>query len=644
MALPAPRPSTFNERMAARWATILRVLHRHLYFLGPGIVASVAYADPGNWATDLQAGSEFGYSLLFIVLLTGCFAVFIQILSCRVGVVTNADLARQCRMLILKEDRLGNPTQRHVSRPRLRRWALLYPLYVIAEGAIVATELAELTGSAIALNLLFPALPLWAGILITSVDVIIILFIYKPPPNGSFRLLEALIAALVFTVLACFIVLLVRIKPHWPDVFHGYLPSHHVVQSGALYVSVGILGATVMPHAIILGSHFASIDRLPSLDPPCASDDVQHCADQSRWQLISSSFSRLVRPKSETKTEVLRLTRVVRSLISHRTGTDDIETDSMRQRRRERYKAEDLPPRTLDNIRIHIKHASVDIGMSLVSFAIVINSAILIVAAAAFYYTDNGTGAGTATGQVVVASLYDAFYLLKDRLGSLAAVLFAVALLAAGQSASITVTLAGQLVSEGFINWRTDPFLRRIVTRLVAIVPSLTVSLAVGKDGLDEMLVASQVALSIALPFVLLPLILVTGSKPRMTAQVATERRDACSVRSSVELDAPSVEANDQASAQATACTAQHGRQLERNDSTRASLGVIESLPREQDAPAPDQDNKESQPQQPQASASTRVASLADALDSSQDRSHCFASAWYVQVVAYAIFGVVSML
>lgn len=665
---PTP-PSTWKQRIAARWVTTLRVVRRHAYFLGPGIVASVAYADPGNWATDLQAGSEFGYSLLFIVLLTGCFAVLIQILSCRVGVVTNADLARQCRMLILKEDRHGNPTQLTISHPKLRRWALLYPLYVIAEGAIVATELAELTGSAIALNLLFPALPLWAGILITSVDVILILFIYKPPPNGSFRLLEALIAALVFTVLACFIVLLVRIKPYWPDVFHGYLPSYHVVSSGALYVSVGILGATVMPHAIILGSHFASIDRLPNLDDRRTTSqthpDDPDTPDQSQWQLITGSFSCLMRPKPETKAQVLRLTRIMRSLIHHRTGTHDVDSDTEqnqphRRNDTHRFIQDDLPPRTLENIRIHINHASVDIGMSLVSFAIVINSAILIVAAAAFYYTPDGSG----SAQVVVASLYDAFYLLKDRLGSLAAVLFAVALLAAGQSASITVTLAGQLVSEGFINWRTDPFLRRVVTRLVAVVPSLTVSLAVGKDGLDEMLVASQVALSIALPFVLLPLILVSGSKARMTAHVADEAGAlvVSSARSSAEVERRSDDELGEAAEEVDAAGKARPVGLERNASTSASLEVMQRLSREQE-PEPETPGQEQktplatrsasatlqkhpvQEQQTASSSTAPVAPLppitAGSSSTQGNKSQSFASAWYVQVVAYAIFAVI---
>lgn len=662
----------WKARIASYCVTTACVVRRHAYFLGPGIIASVAYADPGNWATDLQAGSEFGYSLLFIVLLTGIFAVFIQILSCRVGVVTNTDIARQCRMLILKEDRHGIPTQNSISHPKWRRWALLYPLYVICEGAIVATELAELTGSAIALNLLFPALPLWAGILITSVDVVLVLFLYRPPPNGNFRLLEAVIAVLIFIVLACFIVLLVRIKPRWPDVFHGYLPSHHVVQNGALYVSVGILGATVMPHAIILGSHFASIDRLPNFDapprPPSTHAIVNHDVQPTgRRESISSSFSRLTRPKPETKTEVLRLSRIVRSLIHQRARTEHgANGESLQQsslQGRINSTPDNLPPRTLENIRIHIKHASFDIGMSLISFAIVINSAILIVAAAAFYYTpDSVPGAGT----VIVASLYDAFYLLKDRLGSLAAILFAVALLAAGQSASITVTLAGQLVSEGFINWKTDPFLRRIVTRLVAIVPSLAVSLAVGKNGLDEMLVASQVALSIALPFVLLPLILVTGSKARMTAEEldtsstalpsSEAGSEASSVRSSVR-ERQSADPIDLARtneiAEAEESKTRPG--LDRGLGTSTFLAAIETLPREHEPPPAElqQDKKPAKAstaaQEPvtlSIATGTAVAPLQPTEQAEtqtlRTKSQCFASAWYVQVVAYAIFTVVS--
>ncbi|PWZ03585.1 natural resistance-associated macrophage protein, partial [Testicularia cyperi] len=488
----------------SKLASIKAALKRHIYFVGPGIVAAVAYADPGNWATDLQAGSEYGYSLLFIVLLTGLFAVFIQILACRLGVITETDLARHCRMLILREDRNGVPRQQSIPYPRVRRWALLYPLYIIVEGAIIATELAELTGSAIALNMLFPGLPLWAGILITSVDVVLILFLYRPPPNSSFRILEAFIACLVMVVMSCFIVLLVRTKPYWPDVFHGYLPSHNVVDKGALYVSVGILGATVMPHAIILGSHFASIDRLPCEDDASKGLDDGHA---TRWTLFSHAIARLfasnvdVRPKQDGGLRG----RVNRFMATLR---PDPESQVLQH--------PVLPPRSIRNLKLHIGHASVDIAISLVCFAIFINSAILIVSATVFYYQDG------RQGNLIVAGLYDAFELLKSELGTLAGILFAVGLLAAGQSASITCTLAGQLVSEGFINWKTDPFLRRVITRLVAVIPSLTVSIAVGRDGLDEMLVASQVALSIALPFVLLPLIVATGRSSIMVAQEPT--------------------------------------------------------------------------------------------------------------------------
>jgi metal iron transporter len=436
-----------------------------------------------------------------------------------------------------------------------------------------------------------------------------------------------------------------------------------VVQSGALYVSVGILGATVMPHAIILGSHFASIDRLPSLDgqddavfsQQLDEDDQADIQDQSRWRLITGSFSRLMRPKPETKTELLRLTRVFNSLIHHRTGTHDVESDSSSHSGRgrtatHRYPTDDLPPRTLENIRIHIKHASIDIGMSLVSFAIVINSAILIVAAAAFYYTPNGND---GSGSVVVASLYDAFYLLKDRLGSLAAVLFAVALLAAGQSASITVTLAGQLVSEGFINWRTDPFLRRVVTRLVAIIPSLTVSLAVGKDGLDEMLVASQVALSIALPFVLLPLILVTGNKARMTATVKDEAEVGEGSLASSTRTSGEEQMGRRSDEQADDGAGKVRPGITKDVGTSASLAVIGMLPREgalspgegqrasPSLPAADSSSSAAlQPHQPSPSAGATLTREQQA-SSNSNKSPTFASAWYVQVVAYAIFAVI---
>lgn len=588
----------------SRWTSVKDALRRHVYFVGPGIVAAVAYADPGNWATDLQAGSEYGYSLLFIVLLTGLFAVFIQILSCRLGVITETDLARHCRMLILKEDRNGRSRQEHVPHIKWRRFALLYPLYAIMEGAIVATELAELTGSAIALNLLFPALPLWGGILVTSVDVILILFLYKPPPNASFRILEAFIACLVIVVVACFIVLLVRIKPYWPDVFHGYLPSNRVVSSGALYVSVGILGATVMPHAIILGSHFASIDRLPPTEfTSQKTDDDDEALDgetasHSRWTLFSHSISRLFASKTQLSSESPSTKRGLRSRCTRMISKLRLDPEAQ-----DAIKHAKLPPRSLRRIKLHIKHASIDIALSLVAFAITINSAILIVSAAAFYYRPDGQD------NIIVAGLYDAFNLLKAQVGNLSAILFAIGLLAAGQSASITCTLAGQLVSEGFINWRTDPFLRRVFTRLVAVIPSLAVSIAVGRDGLDEMLVASQVALSIALPFVLLPLVIVTSRSSVMTVKQSVEQQVVLS---------PII----------TTGAAPHQTPPAQSSRDTSEVGMMKSAPLS--SPTLDSDPS--------------VEPVAHAEVATQDGGvtlHNFRSPWPVQILAYAIFGVI---
>ncbi|PWN46564.1 natural resistance-associated macrophage protein, partial [Violaceomyces palustris] len=277
---------------------------------------------------------------------------------------------------------------------------------------------------------LFPALPLWAGVLITSLDVFLILFIYRP--NGGMRAFEIVISTLVFVVIACFIVLLIRVEPSWPDVFRGYLPSHTVINDDAIYISVGVLGATVMPHGLILGSHISTVDRMAGSSEE---EEVKRGVDHQR-----------------------------------------------------------------DQVQRHLPHASWDIALSMIFFAITVNSAILIVAAASFYYTTDGT---------VIADLFQAFQLLKDQVGKAPAILFAISLLAAGQSASITVTLAGQIVSEGFIEWRTNPFMRRLITRLIAMVPSLAVSAGVGKKGLDTLLVASQVGLSMALPFVIAPLLIV---------------------------------------------------------------------------------------------------------------------------------------
>lgn len=502
------------------WQGIVQTVIRHMSFVGPGLIAAVAYCDPGNWATDMEAGSRFGYSLLFTVLLSGLFAVLLQVLCCRLGAVTGMDLAVQTRRLVLRLPADSDaPPDWDAPGMRARYWGLLIPLYIINEGAIIATELAELIGSAIALNLLFPSLPLWGGVLVTSADVFLVLFLYRP--SMSVRIFESLIGALVLIVLACFIILLVRVKPDWSDVFKGYVPSQKVVDADGLYVSISILGATIMPHSLVLGSHFATIDRLEGYEEmgsEASSEDSEDNEGETdnngpearppvtRALSRSSSRSRL---RSRPMTFWRTCRNLYRSIKAKHLKVPEVVQDD---------KLPPQQPASLEHIELSLKHASWDIAICLVLFAITINSAILIVASAAFYYGNNSTG-----DTEVVGDLFQAFELLRDTVGKAPAILFAIALLTAGQSSSITVTLAGQIISEGFIHWRLTPFMRRLLTRAIAVFPSMIVAALAGRSGLDEMLVASQVALSMALPFVSLPLLLLTGSRKRMQRELIRE-------------------------------------------------------------------------------------------------------------------------
>ncbi|CAD6883894.1 unnamed protein product [Tilletia laevis] len=523
--------------------TVKQTLRRHAKFIGPGLVASVAYSDPGNWATDLQAGAAHGYKLLFAVLLSGLFAILLQVLACRLGIVTGLDLACSSRQLILGP--FGSRAQQQqgqrngtaaaaaaaVNRPRWEKWlryGTLWGIYLIAEAAIVATELAELVGSAIALNLLFPKLPLWGGVLVTSADVFLILFVYRP--KGGLRAFEVLISVLVIIVLACYIVLLVRVKPDWPEAFKGYLPSSTLVQHDALYIAVGILGATVMPHGLFLGSHFSTVNRLESdkvACEECLDQDlapVQPNAGHSRSLSLNGPGDRdqasgngtldASAPRQLTvKDKALNL--LVRMFPRIDIGAFIPSSSSSRgvvkpQQAVSGPRIPDLDPDATPDVKLgmvktHLPHASIDIALSLLAFAITINSAILIVAAAA-----------TRNSGRQVDDLFEAFDLLKTTVGHAAAILFAVALLAAGQSASLTVCLAGQIISEGFIRWKTSPLTRRMLTRVIAMVPSLIVASAVGRDGVDALLVGSQVVLSMALPFVVAPLLIITCMKSWM--------------------------------------------------------------------------------------------------------------------------------
>ncbi|WP_138494191.1 Nramp family divalent metal transporter [Paenibacillus pinistramenti] len=376
-------------------------LKKFLAFAGPGYLVAVGYMDPGNWATDIEGGSRFGYSLLAVILLSNLMAVLLQHLSGKLGIVTGRDLAQACRD--------------HFSKP------VSYALWVLCELAIAACDLAEVIGSAIALNLLF-GIPLLYGVLITAVDVLIILLLQ----NKGFRSLEIFVIILILTIGICFGVDLFLANPDMGKVLTGYVPKAEIVTNPAmLYIAVGILGATVMPHNLYL-------------------------------------HSSIVQTRKYDQTELGK--------------------------------------------RQAIRYMTWDSTIAL-TFALLINSAILIVSAATFH----------VNGMTSVADIGDAYHLLTPIVGTtLGSIVFAIALLASGQNSTLTGTLAGQIVMEGFINFRMKPWLRRMITRLIAIIPAVIVTALYGEGGIQDLLVFSQVILSLQLPFAVVPLVKFTSSKTKM--------------------------------------------------------------------------------------------------------------------------------
>lgn len=372
-----------------------------LAFAGPGLLVAVGYMDPGNWATDIAGGSQFGYTLLSVILISNLFAIALQYLAVKLGIVAERDLAQACR------DHY-HPT-------------VNFALWILCEIAIAACDLAEVIGSAIALNLLF-GLPLTWGVLLTVADVLIILFFqYK-----GFRFIESIVASLIFIIGVCFLYELIASKPEIFPMIAGIIPKKEIVTNPSmLFIAIGILGATVMPHNLYLHS----------------------------------------------------------SVVQTRDY-----------------------PRTPEGKKAAIKFAAIDSTVALF-FAFLINAAILIMSAAAFH----------TSGHNEVADIYDAHKLLNPLLGTtLASVVFAIALLASGQNSTLTGTLAGQIVMEGFLHIRLKPWLRRLITRLIAIVPAFIVTLIAGEKGSSELLVLSQVILSMQLGFAVVPLVLFTGSKGKM--------------------------------------------------------------------------------------------------------------------------------
>src|SRR5687768_12684851 len=371
-----------------------------LAFAGPGYLVAVGYMDPGNWATDLAGGSRFGYTLLSVILISNLMAVLLQGLASKLGIVTGRDLAQACR------DHYGPKTN--------------FVLWVLCEIAIAACDLAEVIGTAIALNLLFD-IPLPWGIAITALDVLLVLYLQ----NRGFRLLEALIITLIAVVGGCFLFELFISRPSLPAVAAGFVPRLEIVTNPAmLYIAIGILGATVMPHNLYLHSSIVQTRRYE--------ESVSGKREAARYAFLDSTIA--------------------------------------------------------------------------LSFALFINAAILIVAAASFH----------TSGNTEVAEIQDAYKLLTPLLGAGASTVFALALLASGQNSTLTGTLAGQIVMEGFLNIRLRPWLRRLITRGIAIIPAAIVAVLYGESGTAQLLVFSQVILSMQLSFAVFPLVMFTSDKLKM--------------------------------------------------------------------------------------------------------------------------------
>jgi manganese transport protein len=395
------RPSLPEIHSSLPVPTTPQFFRKLLAFAGPGFLVAVGYMDPGNWATDIAGGSQFAYRLLSVIMLSNLMAILLQSLSIKLGLVTGRDLAQACRDTFSRPVAIG--------------------LWILAEIAIAACDLAEVIGSAIALNLLFH-IPLIWGVCLTAFDVILFLLLQEK----GFRYIEALVIALTATIVVCFGMEIIFSRPDVLGIAAGFVPSREIVSNPMmLYIAIGILGATVMPHNLYLHS----------------------------------------------------------AIVQTR-----------------QYK------RTREGIREAIKFCNIDSAMAL-TVALFVNAAILIVAAATFH----------RSGNIGVAEIQDAYKLLSPLLGvGGASVIFAIALLASGQNSTLTGTLAGQVVMEGFLNIRMKPWIRRMITRLIAIIPAVIVTVLMGASGTAKLLVLSQVILSMQLSFAVFPLVMFTGNKLKM--------------------------------------------------------------------------------------------------------------------------------
>ncbi|KAF1822387.1 divalent metal ion transporter [Dissoconium aciculare CBS 342.82] len=443
----SPPPTCWRKRCNTATAIATRAAHctrrpACLSFVGPGFMIAVAYIDPGNYATDAAAGASYQYKLLFMILLSNIFAIFLQSLCIKLSSVTGLNLAE-------------------MNKAHTPRW-LNYVLWLFGEAAVIATDIAEVIGFAIALNLLAPAVPLVVGCAISILDVMFILMFYRP--DGGMKMLrvfEGFIMVLVMGVAVCFCYQLSLIHvDEVSEVFRGFLPSSALIQSQGLYQACGILGATVMPHSLYLGSGLNQ--------PRLREYDIRH---------------------------------------HHYPNPANISHDEDDSIHLEKYRP------SLSAIQHCMKMSIWELGISLFTFALFINSAILIVCGASLYSVDGADA----------ADLFQIYDLLQQQVAPAAGTVFAVALLLSGCSAGIVCTMAGQMISEGQLEWKCKPWLTRLITRSISILPAILVAGLLGRDGLSEALVASQVALSAILPFVSAPVIYYTCRNKYMT--VTTTRR-----------------------------------------------------------------------------------------------------------------------
>ncbi|KAI1768532.1 natural resistance-associated macrophage protein [Hypoxylon sp. FL1150] len=451
-------PHSDNSNAARRKKSPLQEIKHTLFtfgkFVGPGFLVAVAYIDPGNYSTDISAGAENQFRLLFIILMSNLFAIFLQCLSIKLGTVTGLNLAEACRAYLPK-------------------W-LNYFLYFLAEAAIIATDIAEVIGTAIGLNLLIPKLPLVAGCAISILDVMVILLFYRP--DGSMkglRMFEFLVMLLVMAVVVCFCIQLSLIQNTTAgEVFLGYVPNDSIAQSSGLFQACGILGATVMPHSLYLGSGIVQ-SRLKDYDEK-------------------------------------------KGLLPPEPASASSSTRDGKEGEKTHY----VP--SLKAIRHSLKYSYAEVALSLFSFALFVNSAILIVAGASLYRNPDA----------LEADIFGIHDLLSASISPAAGTIFALALLFSGVSAGIVCTISGQMICEGALEWKIQPWLRRLVTRSISITPSIIIAGAAGREKLNAALNGSQVALSVVLPFVTAPLIWFTCFDKYMRVQPGrasykTEGKDA---------------------------------------------------------------------------------------------------------------------